>query len=587
MANQLITNYFRLHNVKKFQESITSAANTVYYVFVGKHTPFANGDTVVPSAYDTIEEVNVDSYRNMVFGKRVTSADVAVMVPRHDWTSNTVYERYQANTVLWDSKFYAGVDASSSYHVFKVLDNNNGAPSTAQPDFAETSAADEYYSTSDGYVWKYMYSVPKNTMDKFASELYVPVVPNANVSGNAVSGAIDVIKISEEGSNYDTFFTNTFNATDLRIGGNTVLYGLAADASPNTSFYLDSYLYIKSGTGIGQIKQIVNYFVVGESKRVVLESAFDTAPDATSEYEITPGVIVVGDGTGAKARAIVNTASSNSIHQIEIINRGEGYSYASAYVVGNTGGVSNSAVIVPVVGPKGGHGYNAEAELGGRYLGISVTFANNESNTISTDNDYRTIGLLKNPLFANVELTIANTSGIYAVGERVTQATSGATGIVDLFSGGTLLRLNNVSGEFITGQTVTGNLSSATANVTAYEINGKTKSFSTFDQRTKYQGTVDSNAFEEDELVFQTDVATSNAIFHSSDDNYIYVTDVQGVINSGNTITGSNTNSIATINAILPPDLVIGSGEVIYLENTDPIPRSNTQSETVKIILKF
>ena len=98
-------------------------------------------------------------------------------------------------------------------------------------------------------------------MTKFATEEYIPVIPNANVSGNAVSGAIDVITVSTRGSNYDTYFSNTFNAIDLRIGGNTVLYGLASGASSNDNFYTDSYLYIKSGTGVGQIRKIVDYIV--------------------------------------------------------------------------------------------------------------------------------------------------------------------------------------------------------------------------------------------------------------------------------------------------------------------------------------
>jgi len=587
MANQLITNYFRLHNVEQFRQSITSTSNSVYYVFVGKHTPYANGDTNVPTAYDTVNQVDVDSYRNMVFGKRVTPDDVKVMVPRYDWVSNTTYSEYRNTSVLWDTNFYAGVDTASNYHVFKVLDNNGGVPSTIAPDFAETSASDEYYSTSDGYVWKYMYSVPKSQMQKFATDEYIPVVPNANVVGNSTPGAIDVIRTTYGGSNYDTYFSNTFSGTDLRIGGNTVVYGIAAGASSNSHFYNDSYMYIKSGTGIGQIQQIVDYIVIGDSKRVILDEAFGISPDATSEYEITPGVIVVGDGDGAKARAIVNTASSNSIFQVEMIRRGSGYTYATAVVVGNTGGVSNSAVIVPVIGPRGGHGADSAAELGGRYLGISVTFANSESNTIPTTNDYRTVGILKDPKFANVEITLASVLGNFAVGESVVQDGTNASGIVESFTGGNILQLTDVVGEITTGRTFSGVSSNAVGNTASFEINGRTKTFSTFDQRTKYQGTVDSGTFAEDEIIYQSSVSISNAVFHASTSDYVYVTDQQGIINSGNTIIGSNSGAIASITTILPPDVVVGSGQVIYLENTDPIPRSNVQSETVKLILKF
>jgi hypothetical protein len=586
MAKQLITDYFRLNNAKQLRESITEAANTVYYIFAGRHTPYANGDSSIADPINSVEEISVDSYRNMVFGKRVTSDDVKIMVPRHDWTSNTVYTPYRSNTDLSNAAFYAVTNAASSYHVFKVLDNNSNTASTDQPQISDTSADDEYYSTSDGYVWKYMYSITKGEFDKFATADFIPVIPNANVTANAVSGAIDVITISNKGSNYDAYIANTFNSTNLRIGGDTKKYGLAATASANNDFYNDSYIYIKSGTGIGQIRKILDYNVVGTDKIVTIDTAFETAPDTTSAYEVTPAVSIVGDGGGARARALVNSAAGNSIYRVEIINRGYNYSFATATVQGNTGGVSNAASLSVVVGPKGGHGADPEYELGGRYVGCSVSFANNEANTIPTTNDYRTIGLLKDPLFANVEFSLSSVIGIFASDEVVTQANSNAYGVVSSFSGSTL-RLSNVSGQFIPGKIVTGATSNATANVVSFEINDMTKDFSTFDQRTRYVGSVVSGTFTPDEKVYQSSIELSNGVFHSIDSNYIYLTDVRGTINSSNALIGVTSSATANLVSVLPPDLVIGSGEVLYIENTDPISRSNNQTEVIKIIMKF
>ena len=586
MAKQLITDYFRLNTAKQVRESITEPANTVYYVFTGRHTPYANGDSVVPDPVNCTQEITVDAYSNMIFGKRVNSDDVKIMIPRHDWTTNTVYAPYRSNTDLSNASFYAVTNAAASYHIFKVLDNNGGVPSIDEPQFSDTSPDDEYYSTSDGYVWKYMYTIQKNEFEKFATADYIPVIPNSNVVANAVSGAIDVVTIATKGSNYDSYFANTFNATDLRIGGDITKYGLAASASANNDFYNDSYIYIKSGTGLGQIRKIVDYSVIGTDKIVTIDSSFNTNPDSTSEYEITPSVNIVGDGAGARARALVNTTSSNSIYRIEIINRGSGYSYASASVQGNTGGVSNSASLSVVVGPKGGHGSDPEFELGGRYLGFSVSFANNEGNTIPTTNDYRTIGLLKDPLFANVEMSLSSVVGVFEDSETVVQSNTNATGVATFFAGSTL-RLSNVSGQFVAGQIVTGATSNATANVSSFEINNITKDFDTFDQRWKYTGTVLAGAFQEDETVYQVDQSIANAKFHSADSNYIYLTDVKGTINPSNTLVGVTSSAVANLSSFLQPDIVIGSGEVLYIENTDPISRSNNQTEVVKIIMKF
>ena len=586
MSTKLVTNYLNLHNAKQFRESVSETANSIYYVFAGRHTPYTGGDDVIPDLVNTNQTVNVDPYKLMVFGKKVSNSDVTVMVPRYNWTSNTVYTAYRDDINITACSYYAVVNAVSNFHVFKVLDNNGGAPSTIEPDFNDTSADDEYYETSDGYVWKYMYSITSANFAKFATDDYIPVIPNANVAGNAVSGAIDVVVVDYAGSNYNTYLSNTFISSDLTIGGDPTIYTIANNASTANDFYNNSFLYITGGTGIGQIKKIVDYVVIGTQKKITIESGFDTPPDVTSVYEITPSVLFEGDGTGAVARALVNTNSSNTISGIEIIQRGSGYTFVTGTVLGNTGGVSNAAQLSAVLGPKGGHGKDAEAELGGKYIGVSVSFSNSESGTIPVTNDYRTIGLLKDPLFANVTLTIATATGIFTDNEILTQAGSNATGIVTDTST-TTLSISNVTGIFVTNQLVTGAVSNSSANVVSFVINGQTKDFNTFDNRQKYTYTVGSGTFQQDEKVYQLDVAVANAYFHSNDASYLYLSDLRGVINTGNTITGVNSSATATLTTRLPPDIVEGSGEVLYIENLDPIERNASQSESIKLILKF
>ncbi|NDG29051.1 hypothetical protein EB118_02995 [bacterium] len=582
----LVTDYFSLHNAKQFKESISEPANNIYYVFAGRSSPYSNLNDDVANVVNSNFEVNINSYKQMVFGKKVSNTDVKIMVPRYDWVANTTYTSFRSNTDLSACNYYAVVNAISNFHVFKVLDNNNDSPSTVPPNFAETGADDEYYRTSDGYVWKYMYTIDRGNFDKFATENFIPVIPNSNVSSNAISGAIDLITLSYNGSNYNTYFANTFLSSDISIGGDETLYNLANNANSSNNFYNNSYLYISGGKGIGQIRKIVGYSVSGSQKIVQLESIFTVTPDSTSSYEITPSVDIVGDGSGAIARAVVNTNSSNSISKIEIIERGSGYTYASANVIGNTGGISNAATLEVILGPKGGHGYDAEAELGGKYLGISVTFANSESNTISVENDFRTFGLIKDPLFANVTLIIDVPTGVYTVNETVIQQNTNASGIIDEITPSTL-KLSNVSGIFTDSKVVVGQTTNATANVFSYEINGITKNFNTFDNRHKFTYTSSSGTFKEDELVYQTATALSNAFFHSNDANYIYLTDKKGTFNPGNTIIGTNSSAFASLLSYYPPDIVEGSGEVLYIENVDPIERSIDQSETIKLILKF
>lgn len=587
MSNQLLTDYFRLHIANQFKESINEVANSVYYVFAGRPSPYANGDVVV-SPNNTVQEFDINTHDNMVFGKRVQPEDVAIMVPRNDWVANTVYAPYRHYTDLSNASYFVCVNATSQFHVFKVIDNNGGVVSSYAPSFEDTSADDEYYATADGYVWKYMYTIPKASFDKFATRDFIPVVRNANVVANAVSGSIDFIEVSYGGSHYNSYTNGQFNSTDLRIGGSRLIYNIANTASSVDGYYEGCYIYIASGTGAGQVRRITQYDVSGLQKLITIDSAFTISPDVTSAYQINPAVVITGDGAGATARAIINPLNANSIARVDIINRGSGYTWAATDIVSENDGYSNAAVVIPIMSPKGGHGSNPEGELQGTNIGISVTFANTEGNTIPTTNDYRTIGIVKDPQYSNVTFFYSSSEGLFTVGERVYQQSTRAEGVVIDTDETTYVTLSNVVGVFLSSANVIGYTSNATANVTSLEINGSSKGFDTFDQRQKFTyNALSVSSFVEDELVYNLDPAIANAMFHSIDDNYVYLTNNRGIVNTGVQLIGSNSGAFLTTLSKYPGDLVHGSGEVIYIENTDPITRSNTQSEVIKIILKF
>ena len=591
MSEQLITNYFRLHNANQFIESVSEVANSVYYVFAGHHTPYDGGDAVIPSLVFSNDNTLYSPYEEMVFGKRVYPTDVVNLAPRYDWVSNTYYTAYRSTEDLSSKPFYVGVLNSSYYDVFKCLDNFSNGISTISPDVTQTSPDDAFYSTSDGYVWKYMYSVDITTFNQFATDQYIPVIANTQVSGNATPGAIDTIEITYRGSNYNTSLSNTFISTDLRVGGDTTKYNIANNAFAANNFYTGSFMYLVSGTGYGQGRKISGYTVVGTTKTVSLESPFTVPPDVSTLYQITPNVLITGDGTGCQARAIVDTSSSNTISSIEIIDNGQDYTFASAVVVGNTSGTSNTAVLTVIKGPKGGHGSNPQYELGATAVGISVSFSKDETGTLPVTNDFRSIGLIKDPLFSSVELTVSTFTGGFSIGETVTQPDTGTTGTVVSWDSISNLTLTNVNGILLTGNStnnyVVGGTSGTQASVSTYTINGVNKNFNTFDQRRRYTFTPISGIFVEDEPIYQVNTATSNAIYYSNTASTMYLTHVKGSLNSLTPIFGNTSLAQATLVYSYPSDLMPGSGEILYYENESAVTRSASQTETIKIILQF
>lgn len=667
----LIPNKLRAHLGEQFIESLSEPANNIYYVLASKHTSYANGDTTLPTPTDNISEVEIDIYNEAIFGKKVSPSDVNLMVPKYIWTSNTVYDHYDHDDGnLFSKQFYVAVLGDPTY-VYKCLDNNRGVASNTVPSSTSESACN-FITTNDGYTWKLMYSVSNTTFNKFATSEYMPIYTSANVSSSTIAGAIDVIRITNTGSDYVATLTGQFQTDDIResiptIAGNTTTYRLSTSASSNTDFYVGSALYISSGTGAGQLRRIINY---NASTRVaVVNSAFTTAPASNSSYTIAPDVIISGDGTGAVAYATVSSNSSvnNFISKINIINRGSNYTYGTATVNGNTGGLSNTATVKVVIPPIGGHGFDAPSELGAKSVGISVTYNTNESGYITTENDYRKIAIIKDPYFKNVTLTLdtevgtfSNTEVIYQINRKkiigtvsATENSTTVTGVGTDFSNALVagdlvlitdittnlskiktvssvtnstsltltsnasittsfaqishtsvlaqgiksgnstpyVTLSNSTPKFVTGKMVVGASSGATANVTAIEVGEKSfNNWNTLDNRTRISYTSTSGTIPEDAILYQDDIALSNAYYHSANSSYIFLTSEKGPINADpaqqlQVYNGSNTITLGSNK--YTPDLVKGSGKVLYIENNTPISRSNSQSETIRLILNF
>ena len=698
---KLVKSNLNTHNAKQFVESFDESANSIYYVYLGKHTAFTD-DNNPPTANNSEESSFYDQYRNMIYGKHISPSDVSHMIDRNNWTSGRVYTQYDHREGdLQNKEFHAVVqEANNNYSVFKCLFNNNGGESTDSPTKTETAANDDLYiTTADKYQWKYMYELTEAEFNKFATTDKIPLKIDTEVTGNAVSGAIDIVDVNSGGSRYnavangvikdaavggnnlileieslvsanvtidqtDANNSGTFtveqlqlfdeigstaqantsnnvangiivsaNSTVLKVvdvagdffgqTSNVVIKGASSGAtakissvlsdtssiSSNTDFYKKSMFFIADGTGKGQAREIEEYIVTGSARRVLVKSAFTTQPDTTSRFEISPKVTITGDGSGAEARAVVNTVNF-SVDTIEVTNRGSGYTFASAVVVGNTGIVNatgntetaNNANVTPIIGPPGGHGSDPINELYADTVGVSVDFIDDEGGNLPAVNDFRTVGIVKDPLFANVVLTMntstSNSGTSFTAGEQITQDSNathgGASGFITARASGTL-NLTNVYGQFVTGLRFTGGSSSVTGNVHSVKTSDKsTSNASTFDQRLRLTGFANQTgaAFTIDEALSQETTDATAVLHHINTDSVAAVTNVKGnFLASDSTqtyeVSGATSGQRFKFTGKAGPDLVENSGEILYVENITPITRDDDQTEKVKVMIKF
>jgi hypothetical protein len=97
---------------------------------------------------------------------------------------------------LEDTNCYVMTD---EYNVYKCLDNNNNAISTYKP----IGTVVDPVIMPDGYMWKYLYSIPIALRNKFLTDVYMPIV-NALRSQFYSDGEILNIVVENGGQNYTT-----------------------------------------------------------------------------------------------------------------------------------------------------------------------------------------------------------------------------------------------------------------------------------------------------------------------------------------------------------------------------------------------
>ena len=126
----IVTSKFRVHNAEQFAEAFSETSNTIMYLFIGKNTAFPD-DNAPPTPVNSTANIEYTPWRDMYGVKRTTTADVTHAVPRHDWTTGTVYDQYDhTDTNLLEDDFYV---MTEDYNVYKCISNNGNAASTTKP----------------------------------------------------------------------------------------------------------------------------------------------------------------------------------------------------------------------------------------------------------------------------------------------------------------------------------------------------------------------------------------------------------------------------------------------------------------------
>ena len=192
----IVTDQFRILNANNFVETVDNSANS-YYVVVGLTNPTSPSvgfgrsttwNTNTPSPEDSFNYIN-HTGDTQIFGKKVTSDNIRRLITRRNWTQGTRYEMYRhdysisnpspitSSSRLYDSSYYV---MNKNFDVYVCIDNGSSGISTTgnasqdEPLFTdlEPTRAGE---SGDGYIWKYLFTVPPSDILKFDSTEYISV----------------------------------------------------------------------------------------------------------------------------------------------------------------------------------------------------------------------------------------------------------------------------------------------------------------------------------------------------------------------------------------------------------------------------
>jgi len=552
----------------------------------------------------------------MIYLKKLSISNCVNVIRLHRWQENRRYQEYDNQSDLSDlltkrtistNEYYPFYVITDTYKVYKCISNGGNALSTVEPTTTAFTGGDLYQPLSDGYIWKYMYTLKPLDASEFLTTDWFPIrtiaeddsTDNWDIITNSVSGGVYNVKVTSSGSGYNRLLPSTGDTTDAQDGvtftktSNTQITITSGSPSATSSFYNGSFFYTKNISGvITEVAEITAYDGAGG---VTLASPGITNAAAGYEGYISPKITFSGDGTGLSA---VCRVVSNAINKIQIVNPGSGYTECTATISAPAGSGATARVIIS---PNGGHGSDPVVELGGFNLLSKVKFEGDEGGAIVSSNEYRKIGIIVNPLVqgsikqaqarsgmstSQIKLNTADTSSNVTAGKKII-----------IYSGNGKGQLRTIS---------TFDNSTKIATVTeAFDILPDATSYygflatdSVINQCLVISYNTIGSTITPDSVIYEGSVsaetAIGNVVQHDTVNKKVYVTNLGKTTGAATFpyFTGSTGVQVTGGPSFTPtgatgPLIAKNTGSVIYMENRTPLSRYTEQIEDIRVIIQF
>ena len=575
----IVSNNFRSLNAKGFIEDVRSEQSNIY-IGVGKTTAWQDSspnlqdftDGQAPLPVDTIDDVN-EARANMIGMKLLKNNEVSHVVPRYDWTAGTVYTPWDSDdpNIFENSEnpFYV---LTRDFKVYKCIDRLSSTTLASDVPVKVQAAP---FETADGYKWKYMYTIIATDSEKFLTRSYMPVktltvTTEAQAVGGQTAAANGAFTIELENENPKITVGQRVSASVVTgtFANTTVVTAVSGKFVTLTANIVEYTTTASTVLTFGDFEDTNPLYDQQQAQKnsIPLAGGIDRieVTDAGSAYTDTNAaladeIFIVGDGIDGAVTTASITKISNTITRIVPSNPGTNYSVAQVSIIDSEllgSGFKARAVIAP----PSGHGVDPVAELGGFYVAANTQISGVDDTDIANNQDFRQITIIKNPT-------------VGSPGKVETKAAASARGS----NRGTFRAT-----KFLSYDAGDANIQSAVVGMANLVQNGNDVLLKGSQGAASAQGVIPR--------AYVTNVdTTAGKIYYVQNSltgyNAFPATDTLTYSDSGAPTGAVGGIALTASNGVT--DFNKQSGEILFIENRDPIQRSSTQIEDIKLILEF
>jgi len=322
-----------------FDQFQNNTAN--YYVGVGRSEQWDSNETVPTPSNNP--ETQIDFRDGLQAIKKMQGS--SLVAPRNNWSNGRIYSQYDDRTAGYPTNPYYVKNENNQVYV--CLETGRNSKGVAQPSTVEpTSSNDHSFRLSDGYVWKFLYTISANDAEDFMSSNFMPVKKQGLTDSNSTGIQIRQRSVQE-------------NAVQ-----NQVL----------------SVVITSGGTGYTSIPT------------VTITSPTGTGATATA---------AIDSNTGTVSRIQMDADSSTIAH-------GSGYTTATVTISGGGGTGAKARAVLPFA--DSGVGSDPRVDLKAASVMFQCKIEGTDSNFV-TGQDFRQVGLIKNPLKSSDATLFTSTTG--------------------------------------------------------------------------------------------------------------------------------------------------------------------------------